>query len=396
LSTIAGIASVIAPAEIVIFDNGRGRRESTLAVDDQHVRVEHRGAWHSRRLHRGESLLTMDALSRVAPALNANLRSLAGTSRVLDLSGGDSFCDLYGRSRFDAVTLPKRVALRLSRPLTLLPQTYGPFTDPATRRIAADIVCRADQAWARDEASYERLRELTGDRFDPAQHRQGVDVAFALPAVEPDQPLGPIGSWLHDDGELTVGVNVSGLLFNDPAAAAERFDLTADYPAATRALLRALLDRGVRVVLVPHVRGDTAESDDVACDRLVEEFALRDRLATLPAGLDACGTKWIISRLAWFTGARMHATIAALSSGVPVSATAYSLKIAGVFGTCGMADEVADARSLATTDLVERLVRSFDDRSRTAELLAVQAPLVRERAGRQFTDILGPVRDGRS
>ena len=39
----------------------------------------------------------------------------------------------------------------------------------------------------------------------------------------------------------------------------------------------------------------------------------------------------------------MHATIAALSSGVPCATVAYSLKARGVFASCGMAHAVADA-----------------------------------------------------
>ena len=92
-------------------------------------------------------------------------------------------------------------------------------------------------------------------------------------------------------------------------------------------------------------------------------------------------TKWLISQLDWFCGTRMHATIAALSSGVPVSAIAYSAKVQGVFETCGQGDAVADARTLPGPDVVEVVWASFAGRRAAAEALA--APRRRARPGRR-------------
>jgi len=44
----------------------------------------------------------------------------------------------------------------------------------------------------------------------------------------------------------------------------------------------------------------------------------------------AAETKWIISRMAFFAGARTHSTIAALSSGIPTLSFAYSIKAQGI------------------------------------------------------------------
>jgi len=92
---------------------------------------------------------------------------------VLDISGGDSFTDLYGEKRFWDVARPKLVALALGGPLILLPQTYGPFRDERLRQIASRIVDRAKMAWARDEHSFRSLRELAGNHFDPARQLCG-------------------------------------------------------------------------------------------------------------------------------------------------------------------------------------------------------------------------------
>jgi polysaccharide pyruvyl transferase WcaK-like protein len=111
----------------------------------------------------------------------------------------------------------------------------------------------------------------------------------------------------------------------------------------------------------------------------------------LPSGLNASETKWCISQLDWFCGTRMHATIAALSSGVPAAALAYSIKTKGVFDSCGMADSVVDAREVGSDDAVELLLSSAMRRDSTRDSLRVDvAPVVR-RASRQFDEILGVV-----
>ena len=56
----------------------------------------------------------------------------------------------------------------------------------------------------------------------------------------------------------------------------------------------------------------------------------RDRLAVLGSDYNCRQLKWIISHLTAFVGARTHATIAALSSGVPTLSIGYSMKARGI------------------------------------------------------------------
>ncbi len=98
--------------------------------------------------------------------------------------------------------------------------------------------------------------------------------------------------------------------------------------------------------------------------------------------------KGLIARASWFCGARMHATIAALSSGVPAAAVAYSDKFAGTFTTLGRADDVADARRSDPDAVVRTLVDSYERRHDDRVALAGSAAHARVRARYQFDDIL--------
>jgi polysaccharide pyruvyl transferase WcaK-like protein len=80
----------------------------------------------------------------------------------------------------------------------------------------------------------------------------------------------------------------------------------------------------------------------------------------------------------------MHSTIAALSSGVPTAAIAYSDKTLGVFESCGVEDQVIDPRQLETRAVVERLVESFERRAQTRQVLSTTIDGVKARAAEQL------------
>lgn len=395
LSTIAAL-SARGSRHLTVFDNGRGVRTHEIHLPGgPSVPLVLQGAWLSRRWHRPESLRRMQLASRVPTGpRNPNVAAIDAADVVLDASGGDSFADIYGRKRFDQVTVPKRIVMRRGRPLVLLPQTYGPYRDPHCRRIAARIVRGASSAWARDPESFEQLQALLGDAFDPTRHREAVDVAFTLPARRPTSGFAEDLERWTADGDV-VGVNVSGLLSSGAGGKGAHLVLQANYVDATVRLVERLLARtDARILLVPHVVGKHAESDDVACRRLAAVVGRPGRVSVLPSGLDAMETKWVIGQTSWFTGARMHATIAALASAVPVTGIAYSDKMRGVFDSCGLAHEVVDARDTSTDALVNAVWDGYERRTATHEALIERLPHVVRRCREAFDAMLGPIAGG--
>ena len=389
-STLGALARLSPEAEVTVFDNGWGVREAEGVYGGRAFRYRLCGARLSRRLHRPESYWNMRVSAFLGGLANPGARAVREADAVWDVTGGDSFADLYGARHLRAMVAPKRLALDLGVPLVLLPQTYGPFHLPSSRRAARAILAGAALAWARDARSFEALRELAGADFDPERHRLGVDVAFGLEARAPRAALPEaIAGWLHRPRSAPlVGLNVSGLIANDPRAS-ERFGLEVDYRAALRALVERLLERSdARVLLVPHVLvpDGAVESDPLACRALRAELPRRDleRVEVLPAGLDQSETKWVLGQLDWFCGTRMHACIGALSSGVPAAGVAYSPKTRGVFETCGQGERVADLRRGTAAELVELLWRAWEERAQAAAVLAERLPEVRRTCAEQM------------
>lgn len=375
------------PVRVTVLDNGWGQRPG-LGDQWPHLNVSFSGVRRTRRVHRPEAWSQIAAAQRLAPRLNPVAERLRRASAMLDISGGDSFTDLYGAVRLATVSEPKLAALRAGTPLVLLPQTYGPFHTAAGRELAVRLVRSAALAYARDPLSHARLLDLAGDDADLGRCRSGVDIAFAL---QPRVPLPEHGlADLGDSDEPLAGMNISGLLTTADAHA--RFGLAGDYLDTMTQLGRALIADGARVILIPHVHIDGAagESDLVAIERFRSRLTAAERRRTrvIPPRLNAAELKWCISRLDWMVGSRMHATIASLSSGVATFGYAYSDKTIGVFETCDSADTVADARRTSGPDAVEAMLAGFHAREERAARLAPVAAGVVERSRGQLVDLL--------
>ncbi len=380
--------------DLCIFDNGRGLRRGNLQVGSEQWPIRMCGLSNSRRIYRRESIANM-LLSQILPGIkNPGVHTLAQSRAVLDISGGDSFTDLYGPRRFSLISGPKQIALREQRPLILLPQTYGPFRNKKSRAQAADIVRRCHSAWARDRHSFEILSELLGPEFDPRRHHCGVDVAFLLPAMAPANMDRRIRSWLDGEQGEVVGLNVSGLIFNGGNDAARQYGIVANYPMVLQQLVERLLaETDVNILLIPHVQvsPDECESDLRACRHLLQRLGPRvaGRVKILDGEYNEMEIKWVIARLGWFCGTRMHATIAALSSGVPTAAIAYSDKTRGVFATCNQQEQVFDPRTLDSGDLLDAVYQAFQCRNSLRVPLSEQLPEVMAQAHQQMDKIAG-------
>lgn len=268
---------------------------------------------------------------------------------VLDIGEGDSWADIYGMQRFRFHWLSKNIVRSLGKPLILSPQTIGPFDGALARWLACQVMRRCTRIFARDNLSSACLRDLGMT----ANVDEAIDVAFRLPFSKPERAA--------TDGKVRVGINVSGLLFNGGYTGNNQFGLTINYAAAMRELLRQLTARPeVEVHLVSHVIEPhmPVEDDVTAARQLAGEFP---GVIVAPVFTRPSEAKTYIAGMDFFTGARMHACIAAFSSGVPVVPIAYSRKFNGLFGTLGY-QVLADGKKAKDAELVSLVMQSLDSR----------------------------------
>ncbi len=266
---------------------------------------------------------------------------------VVDIGAGDSFADIYGPGRLRRLFAMKFLTHLARRPLVVAPQTIGPFTRPMSSRLARLTLNLSALVATRDPMSTAAVRDLGVTR--PVV--EASDVAMLLP-YDPPGPRQP--------GPLRVGLNLSGLLMHGGYGGGNDYGLSLDYPALMRDLVALFHSRGAEVVLVPHVivkSGPMVKEDDTrASQKLAAEVP---GLTLAPDFATPSEAKSFIAGLDFFMGARMHACIAALSSGVPVLPMAYSRKFAGLFGALGYGHTL-DLRSLSAQDILTATATALD------------------------------------
>lgn len=287
---------------------------------------------------------------------------LAKLDIILDIGAGDSFADIYPDRRFAYIMATKALAVWRGVPLVLAPQTIGPFSRQPHRALAAWTCRRAAVVFARDPISFDVLRRLS----PAANARQAIDVAFALP-FDPPPPRG--------SGAIRVGINVSGLLMSGGYAGTNQYGLGFDYAALMRAVIGDFLGQpGVEVHLVPHVMapGLPRDDDGAAADALKAEFPALHRH---PDFASPGAAKSFIAGLDFLVGARMHATIAAYGSGVPVVPISYSRKFEGLYSGLDYR-WLVNAQGMDTAAARAFIAEAFAKRATLAADIARGAPLI--------------------
>jgi colanic acid/amylovoran biosynthesis protein len=276
------------------------------------------------------------------------IRSLPAFPSVGLSVGGDNFSLDYNDLMLHVET--GELLLDAGVPLAIWGASIGPFDrQPATERRMAEFLARANLITARESLTVAYLDSLgVRDNVVPV-----VDPAFTL-AAEP-RP-GPEADFVGSGGVL--GFNLSALMGDWFPGGLERL---LDEAAA---FLLEMTSRGHRVLLVPHVSSAQRplESNDAQFlgMLLARAAAGADRTLLLSGDVPATQIKWLISQCRFFIGARTHATIAAISTGVPTIAVGYSMKSRGiwrdVFGDERLVLPVGDLSRQTLLDAWDQLV----------------------------------------
>lgn len=229
---------------------------------------------------------------------------------AFDVTRGDGFSDLYGTHVFNTFAYYKLYIEKCKIPLVLAPQTYGPFLKNRNKKIATKILKNVDYIFARDKISADEVKSLSGKDAIIT-----TDVAFQLPYSFKNK--------IHE--RIKVGLNISGLLASTTKDEYnQNLSFNQKYVELIRKLLGYLTDIDqYDIYLIPHVANDVE-----AINEFHREFPLTYQIKYIDNPVEI---KNIIADMDIFIGSRMHATIAALSSGVATIPLAYSRKFKGVF-----------------------------------------------------------------
>ena len=306
---------------------------------------------------------------------------------ILDFSG-DSYRDRPGGvSIAHNVNLLAAQAARV--PCVVMSQSLGPFRR-YNRPLTRYCLNQARLIYIRELRTAELLLRLG---VQPGLLYLAPDLAFVLPAAPPavvSRMLAEAGLVSEHTPRPWVGLSLSSLT----KAISQDGDANA-YFAAMGRLVRHVRGRlGASVFLVPHEINppQLGEDDVAAAEKFVEMMGRPAWLHTVAGDYGPCELKGLIASFDAFVGGRMHAAIAALSSGVPTMTVSWSHKYEGLMEQIGMPEfswSMNDKAGRDTTDIFDALWRRrAAARERLIEFTEHSRPLIRE-AVRRTLDVMG-------
>lgn len=229
--------------------------------------------------------------------------------------GGDNYSLDYGIStRFTGLD---DLVLQNEKPIIIWGASVGPFDRlPKYEQYMRKHLQKVTGIFAREPATVEYLEKI--GVIDNVY--KVADPAFLMDATKPQ---------LHKSLEIeenSIGLNLSPLM----AQYINNGDNNSWINLAAQIIERIAKRIDNKIYLIPHVTNPN--SNDYLFLKEVQSRMKSsvNQTILIPPTYNASETKWIISKMNVFAGARTHSTIAAMSSAVPTLTFAYSIKAKGI------------------------------------------------------------------
>lgn len=285
-----------------------------------------------------------DKLGIILPFTNFG-QTIKQVELVAAINGGDGFSDIYDTQTFISRLFDIDLAMRLKLPLILLPQTIGPFESKNNSLIAERILRYASKIYIRDDKYIANLKDMG------LSYEMTKDLSYYM------QPQ----RWDIDVIDDSIGINISGLSYSNKfRTLSNQFEY---YPLLIERLIFFFQEKGKHIYLIPHsynyVEPELNNDDMVACREVYNNLKNKANVILIDKDLIAPQVKYIISRMSFFIGTRMHANFAAIYTGVPLFGLAYSYKFQGAFEANGIYGHIALINNITAFD-IDNIIREVD------------------------------------
>ena len=299
---------------------------------------------------------------RLNPASIKNpiIQEYVSTDMIIDLSG-DSFSDSKGGF---SISIDSTILLGMSvkKPIVLYSQSIGTF-GWATTILARYCLNRVNLVIIREEITKKYLEKI-GIK---SPIYLTADCAFVL---EP-APYEKVENILSTENiDITkkplIGISATATLDDEENNYAHSMAQLTDY---------VIEKLNAQVVFVPHVVSPIAggKGDDRAIGEKIYKLANnKENIKLIKSEYSPEELKKIIGICDIFIGGRMHANIAAISSGVPTLATAWSHKYYGIMRTVGQEKYVCDFKTMNFEELRLKIDDLWGNKEKIREELKVK------------------------
>jgi colanic acid/amylovoran biosynthesis protein len=309
-----------------------------------------------------------------------NLRKYLNKVKAVLMLGGDNYALDYGLP--DSYFNLNRYIELHQKPVILWGVSVGPFSkNPEYEKFAVKELKKVTRIYARETETLKYLKSI------------GIEENVRLVA-DPAYWLEPKPAVLKPEIEQAirngcVGLNLSPLIFRQSQG------IVSNWIERAQEIVKDLLEKlDYSILLLPHVithDNNILRDDFLFLAKVYHNIAPQKngKLFILDNHYDAAETKWIISRLVTFVGARTHSTIAGISSCVPTISIGYSIKALGLNkDVYGSSEWLIKRDELSTDALSQKLASILSHRDELTAHLAGIVPEMKSRALSASKDLL--------
>ena len=275
-------------------------------------------------------------------------KAIRNMEYVAAINGGDGFSDIYSTQTFYWRLPETLMAIKTGIPTIQLPQTLGPFEKKENYALAKYILQAAKDVYVRDDRFVEELKKM-GVKYELTN-----DLSYFMQPEPFDIKI--------ENG--AIGLNVSGLTYsNHFRTLAGQFE---NYHYLCEQIVRYFQSIHRPIYLISHSYGyqnPETDNDDLEASRIFySKLKSKEGVHLIDMDLISPKTKYVISKMSFFIGTRMHANFAAIFTKVPVFGLAYSYKFKGAFENNGIFGQTAMINNISKSqadDIVKQIVEVF-------------------------------------
>lgn len=221
-----------------------------------------------------------------------------------------SYADIY---RIYFFLYHIRLALKLKKPVYVMPNSFGPFSAPGVKRQIKSVLPKCKMLTARESISANMLAKIDihADVYP--------DLAFSL--EKSSRPLPEFDAILKIAGERKpVGITARPYRFTG-GNIEKQYERYVDSLAET---CKWLYENGFYPVLIEHVIAENLNESDMKCINDIRARLNDGKYSVFSnSGYDCMDFKQLYSRFYAVIGTRFHSVIFSLAEGVPCVALTY-------------------------------------------------------------------------
>jgi len=294
------------------------------------------------------------------------MQFIKSSDAVISL-GGDNYTADYGDLPY-FLNLNKLVR-RFRKKLIIWGASIGPFPEDDTLNEIVEQLKAVDLITVRETKSFEYLKSLGISK----NVKLVADPAFLLIPDEKSTEC-----IFYDIGAPILGFNISPILANYTNKLTDEEIIK----ECTLFLQKVIKDNGFHILFIPHVTKKMGLNNDYNfMEKIFNNLKNTSAVKSVSSEYNAMQLKSIISKCNFFIGARTHATIAALSTGVPTLSIGYSVKSKGInMDLFGHNDFVLDIKDLSAELLFDKFIQLCSMEREIKKILSVQIPNFKELA----------------